>query len=215
MQRRCICGKQIKPRWALCPDCLKLYGPDRSKWPDWVKSSVKSIQKELNQERRHLELSLDDENFQEGVSGARKVRTFTYDPDEGWDESNPYGVVTNPDDIEIVYPGGGYSEPIRSIYDDDSLAELSPEEQSAAIWAMGDNEGFFNLPSLDPMSEIDMRLDVLQIIRGLPGRGPRVIYMLMEGYTQAEIAEDLGITQPAVSQIKSKFKSLLIKYLSE
>jgi len=60
-----------------------------------------------------------------------------------------------------------------------------------------------------------MRLDVLQIIRGLPGRGPRVIYMLMEGYTQAEIAEDLGITQPAVSQIKSKYKSLLIKYLSE
>jgi len=78
-----------------------------------------------------------------------------------------------------------------------------------------DNAGFFNLPRLDPQADIDMRLDILQIIRTMPGRGPRVIYMLLSGYNQVETAQELGITQPAVSKIYTKFKALLIKYLSE
>lgn len=62
MARHCVCGKIITINSSLCNDCLKVHGTDRNQWPEWVRFLVAEEQKELDRERRHRELQLDEEH---------------------------------------------------------------------------------------------------------------------------------------------------------
>ena len=52
MHRKCACGHNIIGKADLCNDCLKEYGADRAKWPDWLKFLINDMQKELRLERQ-------------------------------------------------------------------------------------------------------------------------------------------------------------------
>lgn len=59
----CVCGCAIQYKRDLCFDCVKLYGTDKSQWPEWVAFLVKDNQDEWNRERYHDELEYYDETF--------------------------------------------------------------------------------------------------------------------------------------------------------
>lgn len=61
MSRRCcICGASIRWRDSLCHDCLTRYGDDRDRWPEWLVFLVNDTQREINSEKRHREVRIDD-----------------------------------------------------------------------------------------------------------------------------------------------------------
>lgn len=63
MVRHCVCGKVITLNSSLCNDCLKEHGSDPEKWAEWVRFLVSDEQKEIDRQRRHPELSLNDERL--------------------------------------------------------------------------------------------------------------------------------------------------------
>lgn len=71
-----------------------------------------------------------------------------------------------------------------------------------------------------PTDRIDEYLDLQDAIAALPTRQRRAVYLYSLGLTQVEIAMELQITQPAVSQLLEKavitYKSILeTHYLGE
>jgi hypothetical protein len=65
----CVCGADIPLNRSLCADCLQRYGRRASEWPDWVRWLVRDRQRELDADRYHDELALDD-----GGAGATSSR---------------------------------------------------------------------------------------------------------------------------------------------
>ena len=53
MQNRCvICGKVITNGFNLCESCLREYGRDKSRYPEWLKFLIADTNREVRQERR-------------------------------------------------------------------------------------------------------------------------------------------------------------------
>ena len=61
MQRYCICGTKIPPYKRLCDTCYDKYGGRKALEIPWIREHVSSMQSELNHDRRHQHLSLEDE----------------------------------------------------------------------------------------------------------------------------------------------------------
>lgn len=215
MQRYCVCGQKIKLKQELCAGCYAEYGQDRAQWPEWLQDWISSAQKELNDERNHLEYELHDETKGKGVKGARKTRiesekgsNMTYDPKTSKYESNK-------DVMAIAYPGSPWDNTRinqRSMYDDNSLEGLSAEAQSAAIWAKNGLHSLSTLIERDLVDEDSEWMDVINLINSLPERERIVVEMIQDGKKEREIADELGITQQAVSKILSKIKCAVVKW---
>ncbi len=66
----------------------------------------------------------------------------------------------------------------------------------------------------DPGPEAqDVCLDVRMAVERLPGTYAVVMHLILDGLTQGQVAEQLGVTQPYVSQIVQKAKKKLAKTL--
>ena len=76
MERYCVCGKEIRPNRCLCKECGGIYGYVRSEWPEWLRWMVSDMQRSVDQERLHEELSLEDEIEPNGHGGYRAKREF-------------------------------------------------------------------------------------------------------------------------------------------
>ena len=85
MNRHCVCGKQITITSRLCNECLEKYGTDPDKWDCWIKYLVSDEQKEINRERRHKELFVDDEKLpisdlaEHNLARAKKYPEMDFD----------------------------------------------------------------------------------------------------------------------------------------
>lgn len=215
MQRYCVCGQKIKLKQELCAACYAEYGQDRAQWPEWLQDWIKSAQNELNDERNHLEYELHDETKGKGVKGTRKSRVetekgsnMTYDPKTCKFESDK-------DVMALAYPGSPWDNTRinqRSMYDDSSLEGMAAEAQSAAIWSRNGAHGFNTLIDRDLEDEDAEWIDVTELIDRLPEREGIVAEMLQDGKKEREIADELGITQQAVSKIRSKIKLAVVKW---
>lgn len=53
----------------------------------------------------------------------------------------------------------------------------------------------------ESIESVDARLDFERYMAGLKARDAQVLYLFACGHTQAEIAEELGLTQPRICQI--------------
>ena len=63
-KRYCVCGRAIPFKRQLCGECLEIYGDDLKEWPEWLRWQVSDIQREIDYERRHDELTIfNDEYF--------------------------------------------------------------------------------------------------------------------------------------------------------
>ncbi len=73
MHKECAgCGNLMYDlRRQLCFDCVKKYGVDKSKWPEWLIFSAKNIQDEWNKSRNHDDLPLYDESLISPQSAGR------------------------------------------------------------------------------------------------------------------------------------------------
>jgi hypothetical protein len=58
IRRLCICEKPIQKDFALCKECRKKYGIDRSLWPEWVDFLVSENLKKYRDEIERKEMSL-------------------------------------------------------------------------------------------------------------------------------------------------------------
>ena len=92
-KRQCVCGELIKADWTLCPTCLKYYGNDRSTWPEWLRDWSQSVNNEINQDRRHLDLELFDEYSTDVIEGARMSKPV--DVSTSYNMSKPEGMKWN------------------------------------------------------------------------------------------------------------------------
>lgn len=215
MQRYCVCGQKIKLKQELCAECYATYGQDRVEWPEWLQDWIKSAQNELNAERNHLEYELHDETKGKGVKGTRKTRVegergsnMSYDPKTCKFESDK-------DVMGLAYPGSPWDNTRanqRSMYDDNSLEDLTAEAQSAAIWSRNDAQGLHTLTARDLDDENAEWIDIINLIDGLPEQARLVAERLQDGCTEREIAEELGITQQAVNKIRGKIKLAVVKW---
>lgn len=172
------------------------------------------MQREVNQDRRHLSLELIENKPPDVIPGARKAKNLQNNQILKHDLKTN-SVTTSREVMEIVFPNL-YPADIskRSIYEDDSLEDLTPEDQSAAIWAKrapDEKRGLIDLTAKSKSTELTARdgtLDYLalaQFLDTLSDRDRRVIEMrFYDELTQAEIAQELGITQAAVSKIIAK-----------
>ena len=61
-----------------------------------------------------------------------------------------------------------------------------------------------------PTDEIDSRIDMERILAALPPQQRRAVSLYARGYTQAEIAKMMGVSQSAICQI---FKAIRKKCL--
>ena len=78
MQKKCVCGNNIRITAQLCSECREIYGLDSEEWPLWLKEWLTAYQKEWNHEKNHHNLTLYEETMIE------KARSTTYPND-------PYG----------------------------------------------------------------------------------------------------------------------------
>jgi RNA polymerase sigma factor (sigma-70 family) len=60
IRRYCICGRAIESYQNICNKCGAAYGYNRLEWPVWLNEWVKLNQKEIDKERKHYELPLDE-----------------------------------------------------------------------------------------------------------------------------------------------------------
>lgn len=91
--RYCICGKALPIKWRLCPDCFKVYGHKAKQWPEWLRDWSQSVNNEINQERRHLDLELFDEYSTDVIEGARMSKPV--DVSTSYNMSKPEGMKWN------------------------------------------------------------------------------------------------------------------------
>ena len=192
---------------------MKVYGTRIAEWPEWLQDWARSMQREVNQDRRHLSLELIDDKAHD-IPGVRKAANYQYSDNLDQDTVTN-SVTTSREVLQVVFPGL-YPEDIskRSIYDNDSLEGLSPEDQSAAIWAKKERDnwrGIVDLTANSKTSELTARdgtldhIALYQFLDTLSDRERMVIEMrFYDELTQAEIAQELGITQAAVSKIIAK-----------
>ena len=75
MRKICSCGRDIPFAWSLCSGCLEVYGGARSEWPKWLLFHVNDLNREMMANRRHDELTYNDEwNY----------ASMRVPPDDGW-----------------------------------------------------------------------------------------------------------------------------------
>lgn len=193
---------------------MEIYGTAAALWPEWLQDWARSMQREVNQDRRHLSLELIENKPSDVIPGARKAKNLQNNQVLKHDLKTN-SVTTSREVMEIVFPGLYPPDVIkRSIYDDDSLEGLPPEKQSAAILAKrapDETRGLIDLTAKSKSTELagrDGTLDYIalnQFLDTLSERERLVIKMrFYDELTQGEIARELGITQAAVSKIISK-----------
>jgi RNA polymerase sigma factor (sigma-70 family) len=181
------------------------YGYQAALWPEWLQDWARSMQREVNQDRRHLSLELIENKPPDVIPGARKVKNLQNNQVLKHDVKTN-SVTTSREVMEIVFPGL-YPVDInkRSIYDDDSLEGLPPEDQSAAIMAKrapDETRGLIDLTARDGTLD---HIALYQFLDTLSERERLVIELrFYDELTQADIAQELGITQAAVSKIIAK-----------
>jgi hypothetical protein len=74
VQRYCICGKPISNNRRLCKECGDNYGYNPDNWPEWLRWLVNDMQRSIDQERNHTELSLDEiESDGDGIYRAKRA----------------------------------------------------------------------------------------------------------------------------------------------
>ena len=66
---------------------------------------------------------------------------------------------------------------------------------------------------VDPQPNLYLRLDLERALEKLPARQRQAIGLAIEGYSECEIAEKMGISQPAVFELLSKSRAFLKKNL--
>ena len=76
MRRQCACGRMIRQSASLCAECLTRYGDDRDAWPEWLLWMTRDIQRELNSERRHREVALDERYPSEQPDAVRAAWNY-------------------------------------------------------------------------------------------------------------------------------------------
>jgi RNA polymerase sigma factor (sigma-70 family) len=65
----------------------------------------------------------------------------------------------------------------------------------------------------DPKPGLYLRLDLEAALKRLPPRQRQAVELTAEGYTECEIAQALGISQPAVTKLLGKARASLKKIL--
>ena len=63
----------------------------------------------------------------------------------------------------------------------------------------------------DPRKDLILRLDLEAALERLTARQRQAIQLVMEGYTECEIAEEMGVSQPAVFKLVAKARFALRK----
>lgn len=212
MIKYCVCGRPIKPNKSLCANCIRKYGQDRSQWPEWLKKWLKNYQHELDQDRRHLESTLpNDEYLDENVAGFKQKRrgnVYDFDPDnftsdDYIDPSPPQGLSY--EDMAILYPGSFFDDlDTRSVYDKKEFDELDPQEQSAAIWNQDESASGYRVPTLAERDKLENKILIGQILEAISDRERVVISLYLEGYNLTEISEMQGVTPQMISKIFNK-----------
>lgn len=222
--RQCICGARIKLNWTLCPTCLKHYGNDRNAWPDWLKAWVKDNQAEVRNEQDHRDLEFIDGVQYANAGGGNKIapkankyetsrddlNSYRSGPPGALNENQLYSQMSASDRATVNpgdYPNAAAG---RSKYDNQELDQYSPQAQSAKIWAIDDRVKGSETP-IDEFTAIDNEIMLNEAIADLPPRQRQVTRLFIEGYTQDEIAEMLGISQQMVSKIKNAVVKTLRK----
>lgn len=209
MIRLCVCGRPIKPNKRLCANCLRKYGQDPHQWDEWLNKWLENYQHELNQDRRHLELALpNDEYFDENTAGSKQERRGNaYDFDPNNFSSDDYIYPQPPqglshEDMAILYPGSFFDNlDTRSIYDKKEFDELDPKEQSAAIWDQDESASGYEIPTLAERENLENKIFIDQILEAISDREREVISLFLEGYSLTEIGEMQGVTPQMISKI--------------
>lgn len=64
MKTNCVVCQKTNYKGVICRDCADKYGPDRNKWPAWLKFLVQDQQRELKSQERynHTTIQLYDED---------------------------------------------------------------------------------------------------------------------------------------------------------
>lgn len=88
--RHCVCGKVITIDSALCNECVKEYGVDRSKWDLWVVYLVSDEEHELNRDRKHREVAYSEECTSAALSdvAAHNLKRARLHPEMSFEEFN-------------------------------------------------------------------------------------------------------------------------------
>ena len=76
MNRRCVCGKRIPFKWALCGRCSNIYGMNRNKWPKWLRFQVNDIKREIDAIMNNPEVPLRDKRSY--ILGGRRGELHSY-----------------------------------------------------------------------------------------------------------------------------------------
>lgn len=209
MIKLCVCGRPIKPNKSLCANCIKAYGQDRRQWPKWLKKWLKNYQHELDQDRRHLELVLpNDEYFDENTAGSKQEwRGSVYDFDPDNFSSDDYIYPSPPpglshEDLAILYPGSFFDNlDTRSIYDKREFDELDPKEQSAAIWNQNESASGYDIPTLADRDNLENRILIKQLLEAVSDREREVISLYLDGHNLTEISKIQGVSPQMISKI--------------
>jgi len=85
--RKCVCGRTIDVDSQLCSKHKKEFGTDSAKWPEWLKDWIKNYQRELDQEKNHLDLAYRDSRYYETAPGCYSTRALIHDPEDDNDDS--------------------------------------------------------------------------------------------------------------------------------
>ena len=191
MIRLCVCGRPIKPNKRLCANCLRKYGQDPSKWDAWLKAWLENYQHELNQDRRHLELALpNDEYFDENTAGYKQERRGTH--------TILTRIILA---AMIIYPQPpqGLSYEDMAILTRDPLIILIPaaftikenmtnltQKSKRAIWNQDESASGYEIPTLAERENLDNKIFIDQILEAISDREREVISLFLEGYSNRD-----------------------------
>jgi hypothetical protein len=228
--RCCICGGPVSGTFWVCRACKDQWGLGTSlaEWPEWARSL------QAAEERRRKQAKWEAANQWAAISdetdGSDEI---TGSPGDGYSEQKRTRYPTYTDDTSksapYLYarrkwyrtrPGIDYYTGLPIAPYDDDVSNRQYQKANGIRPRQPPRYSALPLPGslrhIGPFSDLDRlaRLDIETAIRRLTPKQQEALLLYLQGYSESEIAAQLGIRQQSVNERIEAAVATIRKYVS-